>query len=168
MLARELLCVQRRRTSFQTLALAVPAAATKFEDRLERHGGKRVNQEVSFRQAATGPQAVANCERRRSRRVKVAVAARIRPYYQTAELTEEVLPATNLSRDGFYFISRRPAYHANMNLYVACPAGHSQTAADAECARVVRVDTLGEAWGVAVMFQRSASLYHGSGFVSQK
>jgi hypothetical protein len=127
-----------------------------------------VNQEFPFQQAAARPQAATNFDRRRSRRVKVAVSARIRPYYQTAQVAEEVLPATNLSRDGFYFISRRPAYHRDMNLYVACPAGHSQTAADAECARVVRVDALGDAWGVAVMFQRSASLYYGSGCLSQK
>jgi hypothetical protein len=131
-------------------------------------GEKHVNQEFSFRQAAARPQTVTNSDRRRSRRVKVAVSARIRPYYETAELAEEVLPATNLSRDGFYFISRRPAYRANMNLYVACPAGHSQTPADAECARVVRVDALGDAWGVAVMFHRSATLYYGSGFACQK
>lgn len=101
-------------------------------------------------------------ERRRARRVKMTVPARIRPYYENAELSEEVLTATNLSRDGFYFIARRPAYRADMNLYVACPAGHSNTAADAECARVVRVEALGDgAWGVAVTFHRSACLYHG-------
>lgn len=107
-------------------------------------------------------------ERRRSRRVKVAVPARIRPYYEAAGAAEELLTATNLSRDGFYFIARRPAYRADMNLYVACPAGHSQTQADAECARVVRVEPLdGDAWGVAVAFLRSAFLYH-SGSSSQR
>jgi hypothetical protein len=94
--------------------------------------------------------------------------ARIRPYYQSAELSEELLTATNLSRDGFYFIARRPDYRADMNLYVACPAGHSQTVADAEGARVVRVDAIGkDEWGVAVTFLRSATQYHG-GFSSQR
>jgi hypothetical protein len=107
-------------------------------------------------------------ERRRSRRVNVTIAARIRPYYQSAQISEELLTATSLSRDGFYFVSRCPAYHADMNLYVACPAGHSQTAADAEGARVVRVDSLGRGeWGVAVTFLRCASSYH-SGFPSER
>lgn len=108
-------------------------------------------------------------DRRRSRRLKVALAARIRPYYQNPDAREELLTATNLSRDGFYFISRSPAYRADMNLYVACPAGHSHTAAEAECARVVRVEPLGvSGWGVAVTFLRSAFLYHGNEFSSER
>ncbi|MGC1106520.1 MAG: hypothetical protein WA876_08275 [Candidatus Acidiferrales bacterium] len=108
-------------------------------------------------------------DRRRTRRLKVAVPARIRPYYQSPGLSEELLTATNLSRDGFYFISRRPAYHADMNLYVACPAGHSQTLAEADGARVVRVEPLGGgSWGVAVAFLRSAFSYHGGEISSQK
>lgn len=91
------------------------------------------------------------------------VAARVRPYYEHPELSEELLTAKNLSKDGFYFVSRRGAYQEDMNLYVACPAGHSQTSREAECARVVRVEPLGdETWGVAVTFLRSAFTYHGS------
>jgi hypothetical protein len=129
-----------------------------------------VNQRVESQQAAAGSwMPTRSIDRRRARRVKVAVAARIRPYYQNADLSEELLTATNLSRDGFYFISRRPAYRADMNLYVACPVGHSQTPADSECARVVRVEPLGgDAWGVAVTFHRSACLYHGGEFSSQR
>lgn len=107
-------------------------------------------------------------DRRRSRRVKLSVAARIRPYYQIGGASEELLSATNLSRDGFYFVSQQPTYRENMNLYVACPAGHSQTLADAECARVVRVDSLSKgSWGVAVTFVRSAVSYH-NGFSAQR
>lgn len=56
-----------------------------------------------------------------------------------------------------------------MNLYVACPAGHSQTQADAECARVVRVDSLDDgSWGVAVALLRSSLGYHrGNSFQQQ-
>jgi hypothetical protein len=126
-----------------------------------------VNQEFGARQTAEGARAARAIERRRSRRVKVAIPARIRPYYESEQISEELLTATNLSRDGFYFVSRHPAYRTDMNLYVACPAGHSQTVADAEGARVVRVDSLGKGeWGVAVTFLRRASLYHG-GFSSQ-
>lgn len=107
-------------------------------------------------------------DRRRSRRVKLSVPARIRPYYQTGGASEELLSATNLSRDGFYFVSQQPTYRENMNLYVACPAGHSRTLADAECARVVRVDFLSEgSWGVAVAFLHSAFCYHND-FSSQR
>lgn len=107
-------------------------------------------------------------ERRRTRRVSLAVKARIRPYHENPGVREELLPAKNLSRDGFYFVARRPAYQTDMNLYVACPAGHSQSPADAESARVVRVEPLTEnEWGVAVTFLRSACLYHG-GFPSQR
>jgi hypothetical protein len=112
-------------------------------------------------EVAAQPMTAVSAERRRSRRVKVTMPARIRPYYHVAGISEELLTATNLSRDGFYFIARRPAYQRDMNLYVACPAGHSQTRTDAECARVVRVEPLdGNVWGVAVTFLRSAFSYH--------
>lgn len=121
-----------------------------------------MSQQTGLKQgAAPGGIPKQSVDRRRSRRVKVSVAARVRPYYQTAGASEELLSATNLSRDGFYFISRRPNYREDMNLYAACPAGHSQTAADAECARVVRVDSLSEgSWGVAVAFVRNTISYH--------
>src|SRR5215469_4034917 len=107
-------------------------------------------------------------DRRRSRRVRLSVPARVRPYHQTPDASEEMLSAMNLSRDGFCFISRRPTYHEDMHLYAACPAGHSQTGADAECARVVRVDALSQdSWGVAVTFVRSTISYH-SGISLQK
>jgi hypothetical protein len=153
-LVSELLVVQRRRATVSKLPRVIPPPPTDLE--------RRVNQEMSIPQeAGAGRTAASATERRRSRRVKVAVPARIRPYYETAGAAEELLTATNLSRDGFYFIARRPAYQTNMNLYVACPAGHSRTQAEAECARVVRVDPLdGNAWGVAVAFLRSAFSYH--------
>lgn len=126
-----------------------------------------MNRDFESEQAAVWKTAQ-SIDRRRSRRVKVSVTARVRPYYRSSHVSEELLTATNLSRDGFYFISRHPSYRRDMNLYVACPAGHSQTGADAEGARVVRVDSLGQdKWGVAVTFLRSASLYHG-GFSSQR
>ncbi len=100
-------------------------------------------------------------ERRRARRVHMEVTARVRPYYETQGLSEQLLKAKNVSRDGFYFVSRRAGFREDMNLYVACPAGHSHTHADAECARVVRVDSLGEgSWGVAVALLRSSFEYH--------
>lgn len=100
-------------------------------------------------------------ERRRARRVRMEMTARVRPYYETPELSEELLKAKNISQHGFYFVSRRRGYREDMNLYVACPAGHSQTQADAEGGRVVRVDSLGEdSWGVAVVLFRNAVAYH--------
>ncbi len=93
--------------------------------------------------------------------MQVEVTARVRPYYETPGLSEELLKAKNVSRNGFYFVSQRAGFREDMNLYVACPAGHSQTHADAECARVVRVDALGEgSWGVAVALLRSSFVYH--------
>jgi hypothetical protein len=131
--------------------------------RRQELGEERV-EELRSQQAAGGAWVAArSIDRRHARRVKVAVQARIRPYYQSAELAEELQTATNLSRDGFYFVARHSRYRADMNLYVACPVGHSQTMTDSECARVVRVDALGGGtWGVAVTFLRSACLYHGS------
>lgn len=107
------------------------------------------------------PIPASHSERRRAHRVHMEVTARVRPYYETPELSDELLKAKNVSRSGFYFVSRRSGFRTDMNLYVACPAGHSQTQADAECARVVRVDSLGEGlWGVAVALLRSCVGYH--------
>lgn len=134
-----------------------------------KFGVEQVSQQAG-RKDAEAPEQIPmqSIDRRRSRRVTLSVPARVRRYYQVADASDELLPATNLSRDGFYFISRRPSYCEDMNLYVACPAGHSQTPADAECARVVRVDSLSEdSWGVAVTFVRSTISYH-NGTSSQR
>lgn len=121
-----------------------------------------MNQQLITEKALNAARALAACgERRRAHRVRMEVTARVRPYYQTPELPEELLKARNISRNGFYFVSQRAGFRKNMNLYVACPAGHSQTHADAESARVVRVDSLGGgSWGVAVVLLRSAVAYH--------
>lgn len=139
------------------LASPNPTAAKNFWKR-------RVSQQLvteGMKAANASPIPAPRGERRRARRVHMQVTARVRPYYETPELSEELLTAKNVSRNGFYFVSRRPGFHKDMNLYVACPAGHSQTQADAECARIVRVDALGEGlWGVAVAFLRSCFGYH--------
>ena len=66
-------------------------------------------------------------ERRRTRRVRMDVPARVRPFYETPEFSGELLKVRDVSRNGFHFVSLRAGYRKDMNLYVACPAGYSQT-----------------------------------------
>ena len=101
-------------------------------------------------------------ERRRTRRTKVSLRARLQPYNQTAHIPEEIRSTANVSRDGLYFTTKRPSYSVHLHLYVACPYSGSLSDREREVARVVRVEPQPDGqWGVAVLFVRSTS-YHRS------
>jgi hypothetical protein len=102
---------------------------------------------------------VAREERRRTRRVRLELAARLKPYYQSQHLPPEIRPTTNISRDGIYFTTRRDTYGVGMHLLVSCPHTKAEGASTGDLARVVRVEARGEAWGVALKFVRS-NCYH--------
>lgn len=102
-------------------------------------------------------------ERRRTRRARVGVYARVRRY-NSNDNTEEVRPAVNVSRDGVYFIANRLEYKEHMHLYVVCPDSESRGDLEKEIGRVVRVDSLANGMcGVAVSFLRSPTFHSRSG-----
>jgi hypothetical protein len=102
-------------------------------------------------------------ERRRVRRARIELRARLRPYNTAPNVRDEVRGTVDVSRDGIYVTTEHPAYHVGMHVYVACPHSDSQADREGELGRVVRVDSLGEGhWGVAVNFVRSTGYHHGA------
>lgn len=105
-------------------------------------------------------------ERRRTRRVRVELAARLKPYYQSQNLPPEIRATINVSRDGIYFITRCGSYNTGMHVVVTCPdsAACADPGADAgDLARVVRVEARNEKeWGVALNFVRCIGYYRNS------
>jgi len=89
------------------------------------------------------------------------LAARLKAYYQSQHLPPEVRPTRNISRDGIYFTTRRDGYAVGMHLLVNCPHTNG-AAAEGDLARVVRVEPIGEEWGVAVNFVRSNGYHRNS------
>jgi hypothetical protein len=107
-------------------------------------------------------------ERRRARRTKVALRARLQPYNQGAHIPEEIRPTENVSRDGLYFTTKRPSYAVHLHLYVACPYSGSQSDREREVARVVRVEPQPDGqWGVAVLFVRSICFHRSTASTSE-
>jgi hypothetical protein len=107
-------------------------------------------------------------ERRRARRTRVTLRARLQPYNQSAHIPEEIRPTVNVSRDGLYFTTSRSSYDVHLHLYVACPYSGSLSDREREVARVVRVEPQPDGqWGVAVLFVRS-SCFHRSPTVTSE
>lgn len=110
--------------------------------------------------------AAAREERRRTRRVRIRLAARLKPYYQCSHLPPEVRPTIDISRDGIYFTTPRDTYNIGMHLMVTCPHTEACTGAGADAgdlARVVRVEMRdGKEWGVALHFVRSIGYHRNS------
>jgi len=107
-------------------------------------------------------------ERRRARRAKVALRARLRPYNDASQLQPEIRPTANVSRNGIYFTTELPAYSEYVHLYVACPFSESHSERDEELARVIRVDRrLDGQWGVALLFLRGQAFHHSGILISE-
>ena len=107
-------------------------------------------------------------ERRRARRTKLALRARLQPYNHSAHIPEEIRPTVNVSRDGLYFTTKRSSYTVHLHLYVACPYLESQPDREREVARVVRVESQPDGqWGVAVLFVRSICFHRSTAFTSE-
>jgi len=101
-------------------------------------------------------------DRRRARRVRVGMSARIR-HYNSCDHSEEIRQVMNMSRDGVYFVTQRQNYREHMHLYVVCPDSESRGDCEREIGRVVRIDSLADGrWGVAVSFLRSP-VFHSTG-----
>jgi hypothetical protein len=121
-----------------------------------------VDGEATGHSEARNPGAVAvREERRRTRRLRIGLAARLKPYYQTQHLPPEVRPTTNISRDGIYFTTQRDNYGVGMHLLVSCP--HTDANVEGELARVIRVEIRDEKlWGVAAVFVKSIGYHRNS------
>jgi hypothetical protein len=102
-------------------------------------------------------------ERRRARRVKIELAAHLKPYYQSHHLPPEIQPTLNISKDGIYFATRREGYSVGMHVLVTCPHTDAGRDAEGDLARVVRVEPRDEKeWGVALNFVRSIGYHRNS------
>jgi hypothetical protein len=91
-------------------------------------------------------------ERRRSRRLKIGQALKVRPSDPDAEAFEDSATTNNVSRDGIYFLTMRKVYREGMRVFVILPYhGPGDQRNHEYVGQVTRVDASGEnRWGVAV------------------
>ena len=89
---------------------------------------------------------------RRSRRVSIAQPVKLIPSLTRGEFFEEIAITTNVSREGFYFLTNRDHYQAGMRLLVTLPYHCLRDRSDLlYVAQVIRVEVLeGGQRGVAV------------------
>jgi len=81
-----------------------------------------VNGEATGQIEPKGPSLLAaREERRRTRRVKVQLAARLKPYYQSQHLSSEIRPTNNISRGGIHFTTLGDRYSVGMHILVRYP-----------------------------------------------
>lgn len=93
-------------------------------------------------------------ERRKSRRIRIGQPLKIRPSDPKDAYFDESNTTRNVSREGFYFVSKISTYYEGMRLFVIVPHHSPKESQDHEyLGQVVRVDALPERqWGVAVQF----------------
>jgi hypothetical protein len=101
---------------------------------------------------------VRQSERRRSRRVRMGQALRVRPSDPKDVSFEEIGTTKNVSRDGVYFLTQRESYYLGMRLFVTLPYHSPINPLNHEyLGQVARVDELGNGQhGVAVRLLSSA------------
>ena len=94
---------------------------------------------------------------RRSRRINIGQPVRLIPSLPRGEFLEEIGTTSNVSREGFYFLTKREHYQEGMRLLVTLPYHSSRDRCDHEyLAQVVRVELLDNGQcGVAVQFLSS-------------
>jgi PilZ domain len=94
---------------------------------------------------------------RRSRRVTIGQPVKLRPSGPRGESFEEICTTKNVSREGFYFFTKREHYHEGMRLLATLPYHAPDDLCNREyIAQVVRVDLLdGGQRGVAVQLLSS-------------
>jgi PilZ domain len=91
-------------------------------------------------------------EERRSRRAKIAKPLRVRPSEPRDEHFEDLPVSVNASKEGIFFITRRPNYYKGMRVFVTFPFSSAHDPMNCEyVAEVVRVETQPNGkFGVAV------------------
>jgi hypothetical protein len=89
---------------------------------------------------------------RRSRRINMGLSVRLIPSIPRGELFEEIGTTSNVSREGFYFLTKREHYQEGMRLLVTLPYHSPRERGDrGYLAQVVRVELLdGGRRGVAI------------------
>jgi len=93
-------------------------------------------------------------ERRRSRRLKIGQPLKVVPTDPSGSIREDFGTTRNVSREGFYFLSKKSGYQEGMRLFVTLPFHKPGDLRNHEhLGQVIRVDAMesGE-WGVAVQF----------------
>ncbi len=80
---------------------------------------------------------------RRSRRINIGQSVKVIPSLPRGEFFEEIGTTSNVSREGFYFLTKREHYQEGMRLMVTLPCHSPRDRRDCEyLAQVVRVDLL--------------------------
>ena len=94
---------------------------------------------------------------RRSRRITLGQPVRLIPSLPRGEFFEEIGTTSNISREGFYFLTKREHYQEGMRLLVTLPFHSPRDRRDREyLAQVVRVELLDNGQrGVAVQLLSS-------------
>jgi PilZ domain len=94
---------------------------------------------------------------RRSRRISIGEPVRLVPSLPRGHFYEEIATTSNVSREGFYFLTKREHYEEGMRLLVTLPYHSPRERRDREyLAQVVRVELLGDGQrGVAVQLLSS-------------
>ena len=88
-------------------------------------------------------QEIAQHYHRRSRRIKIGQPVRLLPSLPRGEFLEEIGTTSNVSREGFYFLTSRDHYEEGMRLLVTLPYHCPRDRSDREyVAQVVRVQLL--------------------------
>lgn len=98
-------------------------------------------------------------EHRRSRRVGMKQALRVRPLDRKDGSFEELGTTKNVSQGGVYFVTQREVYYEGMSLSVMVPYSANGTQNYEYHGKVTRVEELGNSQrGVAVRFMSSAAM----------
>jgi hypothetical protein len=93
-------------------------------------------------------------EQRRSRRVRMKQALRVRPSDPKDGSFEELGTTANFSQGGLYFVTQRSGYYEGMLLLVAVPYNATVLSGNYEYhGKVTRIDDLGNGQsGIAIRF----------------
>jgi hypothetical protein len=101
---------------------------------------------------------VRESERRRTRRVRMKQALRVRPSNPKDGAFEEIGSTKNMSQDGIYFVTDRAAYYEGMRLFVTVPFHSPSSQQNYEyLGEIARIDEIeNRQRGIAVRFLSSA------------
>ena len=102
-------------------------------------------------------QEIARHYHRRSRRISLGQPVRLLPSLPRGEFFEEIGTTSNVSREGFYFLTKRQHYQEGVRVLVTLPYHSPRDRSDCDyLGQVVRVELLDDGQrGVAVQLLSS-------------